>query len=286
MQVAITASPSARFTVASALRPVVSFVYVTFGTDAPVIDESLERLTASLVDADIDAEIVVVDNLHPDRAHHIADHLALVTAGVVVLRPDANLGFGGGNEIGILHSRADMICLINPDVMVSDGWLQPMLAALRRSPDGIVAPRFLRRDGTLLEAGQIVTADGLTHAARDNEDPDYASAACWFFHRAWHDHVGGFDPRFHPAYFEDVDLAFRSARLGGATTVTSVEVVHDHGASTPERTPDASDQHATLVDLWRDDLRQLRTRCGDSVISTTSNNSSTERTTPIDNSAT
>lgn len=283
---AVTASPAARFTVVQTARPTVSFVYVTFGTDAHVIDESLARLTSSLTAEDIDAEIVVVDNLHPDRAHWIADHLALVTAGVALIRPDENLGFGGGNELGILHTRADVICLINPDLMVHDGWLQPMLAEIRRRPHGIVAPRFIRRDGTLLEAGQIVTADGLTHAAGDGENADYASAACWFFHRAWHEHVGGFDPRFHPAYFEDVDLAFRSARLGGATTLTSVEVIHDHGASTPGRSPDASAQHATLVDLWRDDLRQLRPGRNDRVASIAVNNSSTERTTPIDKSAT
>ena len=51
-----------------------------------------------------------------------------------------------------------------------------------------------------------------------------------------HERIGGFDPAFHPAYYEDVDLVLRTLDLGGGwAIVPSSTVVHHRGASTTDR---------------------------------------------------
>ena len=61
-------------------------------------------------------------------------------------------------------------------------------------------------------------------------DVDYASAACWLVRRDEHVDRGGFDLRYHPAFYEDVDYALRVEREGQVTRLVSDRpVTHYHG---------------------------------------------------------
>jgi GT2 family glycosyltransferase len=251
-----TGSPAAQHIVESISEPLLSFVFVTFGTDPAMIDAALGRLISSCVADDVPAEIIVVDNFHPVRGHATGQHLALTTSGVRLTMPDDNLGFGGGNELGVATARGTVLCLINPDLMVHDGWLQPMLDELAAHPDDVIAPRLLAADGSVDESGQWVGPNGLT-APATGVDIDFASAACWILRRATHERVGGFDPRFHPAYFEDVDFAFRLRRLGNRVRLhPTVAVTHLRGGSIGgvHGPTDISEQLDTFVELWAHEL--------------------------------
>jgi GT2 family glycosyltransferase len=251
-----TGSPAAGHVVEPISEPLVSFIFVTFGTDSAMIDAALGHLISSCAADSVSAEIIVVDNFHPVRGHATGQHLALTTSGVRLAMPDKNLGFGGGNELGVAAARGSVLCLVNPDLMVHDGWLAPMLDELAAHPDDLIAPRLLAADGSVDEVGQWVGPNGLT-APASGADIDYASAACWILRRETHELVGGFDPRFHPAYFEDVDFAFRLRRLGRRVRLhPTVAVTHLRGGSVGGvRGPtDISKQLHTFVELWAHEL--------------------------------
>lgn len=258
--VGFTDSPASSATFTWAAEPMISFITVTYGTSR-VIDDCLTSLAASLTTAPgvCSSEMIVVDNPHPTLGHRTADRLALSTSGVQVVRPQLNLGFGGGNELGVLHARGDLLCFVNPDLVFSNGWLEPMVECVRRSPESIIAPRLRNADGSLQEAGQQLLATARTRPilATDGETPvDYASAACWMMTRSLHERSGGFDPRFHPAYFEDVDLALRVRRLGGSTRIADADIVHLRGGSTAGATTHAAEaQRSILIELWSEQLR-------------------------------
>jgi GT2 family glycosyltransferase len=258
-----TASPAAVLNVPATGRPSISFIAVTFGTDAAMIDRCLRHLAASCAFDGVDAEVIVVDNLHPTDGHACGHHLANTTSGIRLALPDRNLGFGGGNELGIAAARAATICLINPDLVVHDGWLAPMLVELADHPGDVIAPRLLDAQGDLDEAGQLVGPDGHTAPAPDDAaEIDYASAACWLMQSSTHERIGGFDPRFHPAYFEDVDYAFRLRRIGHQIRLhPTVAVTHLRGGSVQplDATTDVGEQLATFNELWKSELwRQPR----------------------------
>ncbi len=223
--------------------PVVSIIVVTYGT-GPIV---LEALDAVARHTSISHEVVVVDCLPPDPATRTAVLLA-DRSDIRLFAVDDNLGFAGGNEYGVEQARGDYLCFLNADVIVGPGWLEPLIAALDDPAVGIAAPVFTNEDGSLQEAGQLIFADtftapvggpGVMAGDRTNvfsRDVDYASAACWVVRRADHIELGGFDRRYHPAYFEDADYALRVEAAGRRTRlVADVPVVHRCGQGTGTR---------------------------------------------------
>jgi GT2 family glycosyltransferase len=239
----ITTAPSPRVAIpCDESEPLVSIVIVTHAT-GPIVLDSLEAVASHTAQP---YEVIVVDNEPPAGRTRTASLLAAETSGVRLVCADRNLGFAGGNNLGVEHARGSTICFLNPDVIVSPGWLSPLVAALDDPLVGIAVPVLTNPDGSLQEAGQLLYDDGCTAAVGGPEvcpgdwsqaftrDVDYASAACWVVRRDDFVDLGGFDARYHPAYFEDVDYALR-VEAGGKRTrlVADVPVVHHHGQGSP-----------------------------------------------------
>ena len=217
--------------------PLISIIVVTYGT-GPVVIETLEALGRHTV---VTHEIIVVDNPPSDGNTRTAE-LLRPRQDITLVEAQSNRGFAGGNELGVLHARGEYLCFLNPDVIVGDGWIEPLLHALDDPVVSIAAPVLRNPDGSLQEAGQLLYDDACTAAIGGPEiltgdeaqvfsrDVDYASAACWVVRRDEHIDRGGFDLRYYPAFFEDVDYALRVEREGKRTRlVADVPVVHHHG---------------------------------------------------------
>lgn len=252
----ITSSRAADVVVPEVDDPLLSIVIVTFATGAIVL-ECLAALERTLVG--VPHEVIVVDNAAPGGMP-TADRLRLVTSGVRLVVSDVNLGFGGGNELGIEHARGRVLCLLNPDAVVQPGWIDGLLAAVDDPTVGLAAPVLLDPDGSVQEAGQSIDGQAITRAIRsvpagDVVDVDYSSAACWVMRREVHDQVGGFDPAYFPAYFEDVDLAFKVHAAGLRTVlVTASRVIHHTGGSTRQTRKPALRQQAIFRHRWKAEL--------------------------------
>ena len=240
--------------------PEVSIITVTYGT-GPIVLDSLAAVADTL--AATPCEVIVVDQPVPaggDRALDTALRLRLATRGVQLARASANHGFGGGNTVGVAHARAPIVVLLNPDAVVQPGWFEPLRRALDDPTVGIAAPLLRNPDGSLQEAGQTIDGDAITRPITDPPsqpitDVAFASAACWALRRTDYLSLGGFDPAYHPAYFEDVDLALRFARAGLRTVVVAAsEVTHHHGSSTRERARPALAQQAVFRHRWATEL--------------------------------
>ena len=93
-------------------------------------------LTSALSQAD---EVVVVDNAS-------AGESASTTArrlGARVVRVDDNLGFAGGVEVGLRHTRADVIGVLNDDATAGPGWLDAASVVLADPSVAAVTPKVL-----------------------------------------------------------------------------------------------------------------------------------------------
>jgi GT2 family glycosyltransferase len=103
--------------------------------------ETLACLT-SLAHIDYrNAQVIVVDNGSGDESVALfRQHFPEVQ----VLETGANLGYAGGNNVGIryaLEQGAEYICILNNDVTVTPDFLAPLLAVLHQHPDvGVVTP--------------------------------------------------------------------------------------------------------------------------------------------------
>ena len=216
----------------------------------------------------VDVAVVVVTysaHLELDRClesierHGGVDHVVIVDNGGIadttetdrrsVVRPGRNGGFGAGANAGIAAARrlgARVVVLLNDDVVVEHGWLEPLVDELSAGERiGAVQPMLvfadtspptvnslgveIGSDGAGVDVGLGAAVDDVDPAARDIEVFTGGAVA---FRREFLDETRGFDERYF-LYYEDVDLARRGARLGWRyRCVPSSRVEHRMGAST------------------------------------------------------
>lgn len=103
------------------------------------------ELTSALVhslerDVHIPLEIVIVDN---GSARDEAALLRERHPAAKVLRSARNLGFAGGNNLGIAAAAGDYLLLLNNDTEVEDGALEQLCRVLDDDPSiGVVCPKI------------------------------------------------------------------------------------------------------------------------------------------------
>jgi N-acetylglucosaminyl-diphospho-decaprenol L-rhamnosyltransferase len=191
------------------------------------------------------ADVVVVDNASAD------DSLALLAKedqGATVVREARNLGFGAGVNAGARAAHHDIFLVCNPDLVLHEGCVGALQAALDANPDVAVAgPRILDADGQLYPSARTfpTLGDALGHAfvglvsernrwtqrykVRATEsgtagDVDWVSGACFAVRRDAFSSVGGFD------------LCWRLRRAGWRVLYEPGAVVtHRQGHSTSRR---------------------------------------------------
>ena len=232
--------------------PRLSIVIVTFNS-AKDIDGCLASL-ASQTRA-VDFETVVVDNASSDGT---AAAVRARWPGVRLLEGGRNLGFAGGNNLGIRQTFGELVLMLNPDTVMRPGAVAALVAALDARPEAAVAgPRlvdaqgraelsFGRMIGPFAELRQKLLVAGhdrgvplvsgyverLTRAPRE---ADWVSGACLLVRRADAEAVGLLDERYF-MYAEDVDFCAAIRGRGRRILfVPGAEVVHLRGRSAASR---------------------------------------------------
>jgi len=85
-------------------------------------------------------EVIVVDNA---SKNHEADTIAQRYPQVKVIKSERNLGFAGGNNLGIQAAQGKYMFLINNDTIFKDFNIQALIGRLESSPAiGIVCPKI------------------------------------------------------------------------------------------------------------------------------------------------
>ncbi|MEH3117922.1 MAG: glycosyltransferase [Methylorubrum populi] len=207
---------------------------------------TLYRLCASQTLADVSFEVVLVDNASAPETRALYDRLD----GVTLIANATNTGFGPACNAGAARARGRFILFLNPDVDLLPGALAAMVATFRDHADtGIVGARLVFPGGVLQESGAGFRDDvGLTHPhGRGHTDPfapehaatrdvGYVSGAVLMIARALFEDLGGFDPLFAPAYFEDTDLCLRCHQAGRRVLVQPrATAIHYENATSARR---------------------------------------------------
>jgi GT2 family glycosyltransferase len=98
-------------------------------------------------------EIIVVDNgskENPVPAWSIKYPL------VQFLRSEINLGFAGGNNLGVAHAKGDLLFFVNNDTEFTEGLVQKLVDTIGAHPQtGMISPkiRYFQQPDTLQYAG-------------------------------------------------------------------------------------------------------------------------------------
>jgi len=219
-------------------RVVVSVLMVNYN-GARWLRDCLESLAAVTL---ANREVVVVDNGSGDGSLEVLSHYRWVR----VVKSERNLGFAGGNNLGLQHCKGRFVLLLNNDTVVTPGVLEPLVRHLERHPEvGIVQSkmRLSREGGGLDVCGSFLTAWGfLYHVGYWKPDgPRYARSypifsakgACMMFRRELVERAGGFlfEESFF-CYYEETDFCHRAWLTGMETQfVPESAIDHLHGAT-------------------------------------------------------
>ena len=205
--------------------------------------------------ADIEAEIIVVDNQSGDGSLEVLEPLF---PAVQFIANEKNAGFAVANNQGLRRARGEYVLFLNPDTILPEDYARICLDFLRDKPNaGGLGVRMIDGSGRFLKESRrgfpspwvaFCRLSGLSalfpqsrhfagyylgHLPEKGSHPaPVLSGACLLVRRSVLDIVGGFDERFF-MYAEDIDLSFRMEQAGYQNYYTAgTVVVHFKGEST------------------------------------------------------
>jgi GT2 family glycosyltransferase len=188
----------------------------------------------SVMKQDYPVEIVVVDNGSDSTAELVERNYPSVR----VMKTDKNLGYAGGNNLGIERSNGEYIIILNPDTIVEKTWLKELIKPLIGNEHIITTPKIILYDNHLINTcGNINHFTGLTFTRGYGEmpdkydEPEYISGfsgCCFAMKKKCFLDLGSFDETFF-IYNEDSELSWRAHTKGYKILYVPTSIVrHDY----------------------------------------------------------
>lgn len=209
--------------------------------------------TCSLIESipfdELSLEVIVVDNAsYQDEASVIAERYPLVK----VIRSNQNLGFAGGNNIGIKAALGKYLFLINNDTIFHDFNIQPLINRLETSPNiAIICPKIRFAWGTYpiqftgyTPLSQITVRNRAIgfgeedHGQYEMSHPTpYAHGAAMLIKRETIEKVG-LIPECYFLYYEELDWSIMFSRIGYEIWYDpACTIYHKESQSTGQNSP-------------------------------------------------
>jgi len=170
-------------------------------------------------------EIIVVDNGSKDGTPEL---ISKEFSQVKLIREKKNLGFTGGNNIGIKQSRGEIIFLLNDDTKIHPRLIETLVRELESSSKiGIVGPKIYfmgEPDKIWFAGGKINWARGeSSHLGRNLTDKelnndskkevDFITGCALMIKKEVIDKIGLLDNKFF-AFYEDADWCQKAKKAG------------------------------------------------------------------------
>jgi len=206
----------------------------------PSVVAAAERVAGS--------EVIVVDNGSTDgSAAFVAERFPQVR--VVAL--EKNLGFGGGSNAGFRAARHDVVVLLNSDMRVEPGFLQPLLDGFTDAHVFSVScqiffsdPNKVREETGLTEfwweRGNLRVRHRAEPTIRELYPCAYGGGGSCAYDRRKFLELGGFDELLAPFYLEDTDLGYMAWKRGWKNLYQPASVVyHEHRGTIGRRFSEA-----------------------------------------------
>src|SRR5689334_3871296 len=106
-------------------RPTVSIIVVSYNSGT-YLAECLTALT--LAEPTLPTEIFVVDNASNDNSLAVAEAWAQQRRDLRVMQSHVNRGYAGGVNLALSQAQGTYLAVLNPDMLVSPGWLTHLVA--------------------------------------------------------------------------------------------------------------------------------------------------------------
>lgn len=224
-------------------------------------DYTLRCLEAVLASADhADFEVVVVDNGSvddtPGMLEAYGDHIKLIHS-------RTNVGVVAGYNLAAQKAVGDYLVFLHNDMEVQRGWLNEIADRFGEHPDaGAVGSTLVHPQGftqEFFESEIASSRDGCRKGAPVTNEAEYCFGVSLAVKANLFRQLGGFDVRFSPAFYEDVDLCYGIRKLGYKILhCPTSKILHHGGATTGMYQQQAfslfrSINRSKLVQKWAND---------------------------------
>lgn len=192
--------------------------------------ELLRQFLPSVIQFSPSAKIILADNHSTDGS---VDAVQREFPSIEIIQIPENRGFCGGYNFSLKKVEAEFYVLLNSDVEVTDGWLDPIISLMSANPSIAAAqPKILScRNQSQFEyagaAGGFIDALGYPFCRGrifDSLEEDtgqyndalpifWATGACMVIRANVFHQMGGLDEDFF-AHMEEIDLCWRLHRFG------------------------------------------------------------------------
>ena len=228
----------------------VAIITVSYNSSAQLSD----FLSSAVKSVASPSQITVVDNNSSDI--DVTEKLTK-KLGVNLLKLEKNVGYGAAANKAVLTLPSELTTLLvcNPDSELNAKAVTALVNAVSDKNVGVAGPRIYSEDGSVYPSARSIPSirNGVGHALFANiwlTNPwtksylseahlqnstvptGWVSGACLAIRRDLFSQVGGFDDNYF-MYFEDVDLGYRTGKLGYTNLyVPEVSITHIGGEST------------------------------------------------------
>ena len=208
----------------------------------------LEQFLPNVIQHSQNAEVYIIDNGSTDDT---LDFLKQNFPEIKIVINDKNYGFAGGYNEGLKKIDADIYCLLNSDVEVTENWTQPILQLFGKDETiAAVQPKILSYHnrnffefagaaGGMMDnlcypycRGRVFDDLEEDKGQYDDETEIFWASGCAMFVRSkdyWLQN--GLDERFF-AHQEEIDLCWRMKNDGKKIFYTSKSTVYHVGGGT------------------------------------------------------
>lgn len=195
-------------------------------------------------------KIVVIDNNSTDDSEEIIKEYIKENKKVHFIQTGENLGFSGGNNIGIkwsLDNNADYICLLNNDTTVETNFLKELMNEMQQdSKIGISAGKimYLNEPDRIWSAGGFISDIkalgchyGMNQVDKNGEfnkkkNVTFLTGCLQLIRREVFEDIGTYDHEYF-LYMEDVDFCKRTIEAGYKLMyIPKSKIYHKVSAST------------------------------------------------------
>ena len=225
--------------------PLVSFITVNY--DHPEVTLDLLATLRQITYPNI--EIIVVDNASPNDDPSV---LKSSYPEIIFIQSSVNLGFAGGNNLGIRRSRGKYLFFINNDTEVNPDFLEPLVSKCESDPKiGAVSPKikFYSQPDTIQYCGQApmnhytMRSYGIGHGVTDrgqfqiDSQTHFVHGAAMMVPRSVIEKIG-LMPECYFLYYEELDWCSSIKRAGYQLWyVHNSEILHKESISTGKLSP-------------------------------------------------
>jgi len=214
-------------------------------------------------------EIILADDMSTDQNKQIEK----IIKNIIIIHNDKIYNFLISCNKASKFAKGKYLLFLNNDTKVYTEWLSSLVKIIESDEKiGMVGSKFIYPNGILKEAGGIVWNNGDTISFGNLnksdmpeynyvKEVDFISGGSFIIRKTVWNKIGGFDEKFNPSYFENIDLAFELRKIGYKVIYQPKSIVIHYGEISIRKDIKSGINEYKLInkekfiDKWKNELK-------------------------------